>query len=378
MSIVSFQNVSKVFKDGQETITAVDDVSIAVEDGEFLVLVGPSGSGKSTLLRMLAGLESIDEGKISIGKTVVNDLEPRQRNIAMVFQNFALYPNMTVRGNMSFGLKMSSGLDSDRIQEAVENAAEMLEIDELLDNNPGQLSGGEKQRVALGRAIIRDPEVFLMDEPLSNLDAKLRTSMRTEIQRIQEELGVTTIYVTHDQTEAMTMGDRIAIMNSGVLQQIGTPFECFYHPENRFVAGFIGSPSMNFFEVTLEDRKLTGEGIEFEVPPTMYDNLDGVTDLTLGVRPSDLEIITSGGKANLTCEVDIIEPMGTEKLVYLNVNGREATVTVRIDATQSIANSQSLWLRIPQEAVHLFERDSGRALHNADLGEHKNVMSDFS
>ncbi len=252
MGQISLNDVTKTFDDG--SIVAVDDLNIEIADGEFLVLVGPSGCGKSTTLRMIAGLESISAGDISIGDVRVNNLEPRERDIAMVFQNYALYPHKSVRENIGFGLRLSTDLSNAEIEERVEDAAEMMGIEDLLDDKPKQLSGGQQQRVALGRAIVREPEAFLFDEPLSNLDAKLRTHMRTEISRIQQELGVTSIYVTHDQAEAMTMGDRIAVLNDGQLQQVGTPNEVYDHPENRFVASFIGSPSMNFVDATVDVR----------------------------------------------------------------------------------------------------------------------------
>ncbi len=242
MAQLELDNLVKTFSDGSDEVVAVDTVNMSLNDGEFLVLVGPSGCGKSTTLRMVAGLETVTEGDILIGDESVIGTEPRDRDIAMVFQNYALYPHMTAEENMSFGLKMTTDLDTETIEQRVTETAEMMGIEDLLDDPPKELSGGQQQRVALGRAIVRDPAVFLMDEPLSNLDAKLRTKMRTELKSLQNELDVTTIYVTHDQTEAMTMGDRIAILDDGVLQQVGTPLECYHRPANRFVAGFIGSP----------------------------------------------------------------------------------------------------------------------------------------
>ena len=263
MAQLTLDEVTKTFQDDDGEIIAVDQVSVDIEDGEFLCVVGPSGCGKSTTLRMIAGLEDITRGEIRLDGQIINDQPPARRNVAMVFQSYALYPHMTVRENMAFGLEESTDMPDDEIDERVEQTAETMNIGELLDRRPTELSGGQQQRVALGRAIVRDPEVFLMDEPLSNLDAKLRSSMRTELQRLQEELGVTTMYVTHDQTEAMTMGDRIAILDGGRLQQVATPLECYHQPANQFVAGFIGEPSMNFFEMGVEGDRLVAEAFEY-------------------------------------------------------------------------------------------------------------------
>src|SRR6056297_2798092 len=276
MADLKLDNVTKVFTDDDGSdIVAVDDVSFDIEDGEFLVLVGPSGCGKSTTLRMVAGLETVTSGRISLGGTNLVGRDPQDRDIAMVFQSYALYPHMTVQENMSFGLEESTDMADDEIERRVSETAEMMGIGDLLDRKPGELSGGQQQRVALGRAIVREPEVFLMDEPLSNLDAKLRSQMRTELQRLQEDLGTTTIYVTHDQTEAMTMGDRIAILNDGELQQVGTPLECYHEPANVFVAGFIGEPSMNFFDVTLEGDRLVADEFEYPLSDDVFTDVEG-------------------------------------------------------------------------------------------------------
>src|SRR5947199_2850376 len=249
MASITVDHVSHVFPDGTE---AVKDIDLDIPDGEFVILVGPSGCGKSTLLRMIVGLEDISDGEIKIGGTVVNDKPPRERNLAMVFQNYALYPHMTVRENMAFPLRLAKVPDEE-VNQRVEEAAKVLELTEHLDRKPANLSGGQRQRVAMGRAIVREPSAFLLDEPLSNLDAKLRVQMRTEISRIQRRLGTTTVYVTHDQVEAMTLGDRVAVMRTGLLQQVASPQELYERPENLFVAGFIGSPAMNFMAGTLED-----------------------------------------------------------------------------------------------------------------------------
>ncbi|MEY7851889.1 ABC transporter ATP-binding protein [Natrarchaeobius sp. A-rgal3] len=368
MAGVRLESVRKVFESGGDEIVAVNDVDLEIRDGEFLVLVGPSGSGKSTLLRMIAGLERQTDGDISIGGEVVNDYKPRRRDIAMAFQSYALYPNMTVRGNMSFGLKMSTDLSAEEIDAKVTETAEMMGIGELLDNNPGQLSGGQKQRVALGRAIVRDPNVFLMDEPLSNLDAKLRTTMRTEINRLQDQLGVTTIYVTHDQTEAMTMSDRLVILDGGEIQQVGTPLECFYRPANRFVAGFIGSPSMNFFPVDADGATLRGEGIAYELPAGIERATDGHTELTLGVRPEDIAVVDDPQSDNdIECTVDVIEPMGSVKYVYLHTDEMDAEFIAEVDGQQPLAVGDSAYAHVPEETVYLFDRSTGTALHHREV-----------
>ena len=354
MSRVRLSSVTKVY---DEEILAVEGVDLSIEDGEFLVMVGPSGCGKSTTLRMIAGLEKITDGDIAIGDEVVNDVRPQDRNIAMVFQNYALYPHMTVRENLSFGLRLSGDHDEAAIDSRVEEAAELLEIPELLDDLPKQLSGGQQQRVALGRAIVRDPDVFLMDEPLSNLDAKLRTQMRTELQRIQEELGVTTIYVTHDQTEAMTMGDRIAILNEGELQQIDPPERCYDRPNNEFVAGFIGSPSMNFFPVTV-----SGGGNEIDVSgPSFETTLSGRLpdgEYTLGVRPEDFSAASDGGAIETV--VDVVEPMGSDNFLYLQLTGSDDEITARVDSEFRPEQGDRLTLSFDSYDAHFFDSDGQR------------------
>ena len=357
MSQVRLSNVTKVYDD----IFAVQEVDLTIQDGEFLVMVGPSGCGKSTTLRMIAGLESITAGEITIGDRVVNDVRPQDRNIAMVFQNYALYPHMTVRQNMSFGLQLSEEYAESEIEERVEDAANLLEIPELLDQLPKQLSGGQQQRVALGRSIVRDPEVFLMDEPLSNLDAKLRTQMRTELQRIQEELGVTTIYVTHDQTEAMTMGDRIAILNDGELQQVAEPEACYGRPNNKFVAGFIGSPSMNFFEVdvvsTDDGIRLTGDGLETTLPISLESG-----EYTLGVRPEDLSVRTDDN--GFETVVDVVEPMGADNFLYLHPPDSDKEIIARVDSEFHPEPGETITLSFDPADIHLFDEDGDRVSLN--------------
>ncbi|QCS44914.1 ABC transporter ATP-binding protein [Natrinema versiforme] len=370
MAQITIDNVTKRFGEEGNSVIAVDDVSLEIDDGEFVVFVGPSGSGKSTLMRTVAGLETQTEGDIEIGETVVNQLGPRARDIAMVFQNYALYPNMTVQENMSFGLKMSTDMSAAEIKESVTSTAEMMGIEDLLDKKPGELSGGQQQRVALGRAIVRDPNVFLMDEPLSNLDAKLRTEMRTEINRLQNDLGVTTLYVTHDQTEAMTMGDRLVVLNRGELQQVGTPLECFYRPANRFVAGFIGSPSMNFFTGTARGGTLQCDGFEYDLSERMQESLGSHGDLELGIRPEDIELHGEAVDRNsFEVTVDVVEPMGSISYVYCRVEDREPddTFVVEVDGQQPITEDQTLYAHVPPTDAHLFDSATGETLHQRKL-----------
>ncbi|WP_058367304.1 ABC transporter ATP-binding protein [Haloparvum sedimenti] len=375
MARLELDSVTKRFGDGPDAVVAVDDVNVDIADGEFLVLVGPSGCGKSTTLRMVAGLETVTDGEVRLDGTRINERGPAERDIAMVFQSYALYPHMTVRGNMRFGLEESTDLDDEAIDERVEETAAMLDITELLDRKPGALSGGQRQRVALGRAIVREPAAFLMDEPLSNLDAKLRSQMRTELQQLQNDLDTTTVYVTHDQTEAMTMGDRIAILDAGELQQVATPLEAYHRPANRFVAGFIGEPSMNFVETTVEDGALTaGEGLVYPLAGDAADAVAGASAVTLGVRPEDVRVSADGDPADVASEhvfdatVDVVEPMGNENVVHLTLpNGPDLTATV--DGLRQIADGTDARVGIPAKAIHLFDRDSGEALHNRSLDD---------
>ena len=370
MAQITLDSVTKRFGSGDGAIVAVDDVSLDIEDGEFVVFVGPSGSGKSTLLRVVAGLERQSEGDVVIGNTLVNELGPRARNIAMVFQNYALYPNMTVEENMSFGLKMSTDMDPDEIQERVRDTAETMGIGGLLDNTPGEMSGGQQQRVALGRAIVRDPDVFLMDEPLSNLDAKLRTEMRTEINRLQNELGVTTLYVTHDQTEAMTMGDRLVVLNYGELQQIGTPLDCFYRPANRFVAGFLGSPSMNFFEGHIEGGTLRADGFDYDLTERMQSSVGNRNEVTLGIRPEDAAVHDRPSSDHeFEAIVDVVEPMGSISYVYLRAVEQEAdrTFIVETEGQRSITEGEQVYVEVPDHDVHLFDGTDGETIHQRRL-----------
>jgi multiple sugar transport system ATP-binding protein len=364
MGTVELRNLTKEFTSDDGTIVAVDDLSIPLEDGEFLVLVGPSGCGKSTTLRMIAGLETATEGEIHIDENPVKQKEPRDRDIAMVFQNYALYPHMTARENMSFGLKMNSDLSKDEIRERVEDVADMMGIENLLGDEPRELSGGQQQRVALGRAIVRDPAVFLMDEPLSNLDAKLRTQMRTELQALQDELGTTTIYVTHDQTEAMTMGDRIAILDGGELQQVGTPLECYNRPANRFVAGFIGSPSMNFLDVSLTDNTLVHPEFEYTVSDETVAAVDAQSELILGIRPEDIELTSESEDNAIKASAQVVEPLGDFSHLHATIGHDQLTVTV--DTETAIPRNRPLYLSVPEDRIHLFDRVTGTAFKNSN------------
>ena len=358
MSQVVLKDVTKIY-DGR--ITAVHPMDLEISHGEFLVLVGPSGCGKSTTLRMIAGLENITGGTIAIGDRVVNDVEPRDRNIAMVFQSYALYPHMTVRDNMAFGLRMrkTPGQEIDR---RVNNAAEILGIGDLMDRRPKALSGGQRQRVALGRAIVRDPDVFLFDEPLSNLDAKMRVQMRTEIARLHHRLGATMIYVTHDQTEAMTLGERIVVMNDGVVQQVASPIDLYNRPANRFVAGFIGSPAMNFVSGTLTRQ----DGLRFVTAdtqdrairlPDRFAPPEKLLDesLVLGIRPEHVAVGTHETDGDFPLEVGVAEALGNETLLYFQLG--DEPFTTRVAGQRTAAIGQSLALTLTPEHIHLFAVD---------------------
>jgi len=331
MASVTYENVSKVF-DGT---AAVRDFSLDIPDGEFIVLVGPSGCGKSTALRMLAGLERASEGRILIGDRVVNNVAPASRDVAMVFQSYALYPHMTVYDNLAFGLK-NKGVPKREIDERVRRAGDILQMTELLKRKPKQLSGGQRQRVALGRAIVREPKAFLMDEPLSNLDAKLRVETRAEILKLQQRLGTTTIYVTHDQVEAMTMGDRIAVMSAGVLQQVGTPEDLYTDPRNVFVAGFIGSPSMNLVPAPLVDA--------------------GGSDRIAGFRPEHLRVARGGDGYAFDARVEVVEYLGDEQLVHLV--RRETPLLAKLPVEERVDLGQDLQFTVPRDKLLLFDAET--------------------
>jgi multiple sugar transport system ATP-binding protein len=359
MATVTFDNASRVYP-GQER-PAVDNLNIEIGDGEFLVLVGPSGCGKSTSLRMLAGLEEIDAGRILIGDRDVTDVPPKDRDIAMVFQNYALYPHMTVADNMGFALKIA-GTPKAEIRKRVEDAAAILDLTEYLDRKPKALSGGQRQRVAMGRAIVRSPQVFLMDEPLSNLDAKLRVSTRTQIASLQRRLGVTTVYVTHDQTEAMTMGDRVAVLDRGVLQQIDSPRRMYDHPNNVFVAGFIGSPAMNLLEEKLTDQGVQFGGAVLPVDRATLSDTDQST-VTVGVRPEDLELVSD--EQGIAVEVDVVEELGADAFIYGRRAGSYYTAKpfiARVDGRRPPAKGETVYFRPKEGHLHLFDAKSGKRL----------------
>ena len=359
MATVTFDNASRVYP-GQER-PAVDGLDIEVGDSEFLVLVGPSGSGKSTALRMLAGLEEIDAGRILIGDRDVTDVPPKDRDIAMVFQNYALYPHMSVADNMGFALKIA-GRPKAEIRKRVEDAAEILDLMEYLDRKPKALSGGQRQRVAMGRAIVRSPQVFLMDEPLSNLDAKLRVATRTQIASLQRRLGVTTVYVTHDQTEAMTMGDRVAVLDHGVLQQLDTPRRMYDHPDNVFVAGFIGSPAMNLVEEKITDQGVQFGGATLPVDRATLSDTDQNT-VTLGVRPEDLEVVDTD--QGIAIEVDVIEELGADAFIYGRRAGTDDTAKpfiARVDGRRAPEKGATVYFRPKEGYMHLFDTKTGLRL----------------
>jgi len=339
-------------------VSVVRDVNLHIADGEFVVLVGPSGCGKTTTLRMIAGLEEVTSGDILIDGRRVNDVHPKDRDIAMVFQSYALYPHMTVRENMAFGLKMRK-LPREEIEQRVEEAARILDLAALLERKPRELSGGQRQRVAMGRAIVRQPKVFLFDEPLSNLDAKLRVQMRAEIARLHQRLSATIIYVTHDQVEAMTLADRIVVMEAGQVQQVGRPLEVFEHPANRFVAGFIGSPSMNFLPCLLEQGKVRGDGFVLELCSEHKEKLANHSGrVFLGLRPNHIELKASA--PGIEAQAEVSEPMGTETYVHLRVG--EQLVTVRADSPLVVKAGEKFWLQPDMTRAHLFDAESGKAL----------------
>ena len=361
MASVNVESVEKVYKSSGNNIVAVDNISLSIKDGEFVTIVGPSGSGKSTLLRMIAGLESISGGSITIGGQKINDIPPQDRGVAMVFQEYALYPHMNVRENMSYGLNLNSNLGSSDINKRVEEAAEMMNIQDLLEKKPGNLSGGQQQRVATGRAIVRDPKVFLFDEPLSNLDAKLRLHMRTELQRIQEELGTTSVYVTHDQTEAMTMSDRIVILNHGKIQQVGTPRQVYAQPHNQFVANFIGSPSMNFYNVRFKENMLYSQDFEYEIPDSTRNMIENNTereDLILGIRPEHITIADSATNQKINTHLDVIEHEGSDNYLYLRKG--DITMTARVPGDVDYQEGNNIPVSIPSEHIHIFDSKSGK------------------
>ncbi len=389
MAEIELDGVTKRFPDGA---LAVSEVDIEIADGEFVILVGPSGCGKSTTLNMIAGLEDITEGELRIGGERVNEKAPKDRDIAMVFQSYALYPHMTVRENMAFPLKMAN-VDKQTINSKVEEAAGVLDLTQHLDRKPSNLSGGQRQRVAMGRAIVRSPKVFLMDEPLSNLDAKLRVQMRTEVSRIQKRLGTTTVYVTHDQTEAMTLGDRVVVMRGGLVQQMGAPQELYDHPANLFVAGFIGSPSMNFMPGTVGGNSLRTALGDLPLADRVRRALEAANsprEVILGIRPEHFEDAalvedhqrSQGG--TFSAQVEVLESMGSDKYVYFSLSGERASsaeleelaadagtadlgssgnqITTRLSAASSAKEGEKIEIWFDAAQVHVFEPSSGRNL----------------
>lgn len=351
MATVEFKGLVKAF--GKTEV--LHGIDLAVQDGEFIVFVGPSGCGKSTTLRLLAGLDEVTAGEILIGDKVVNNLEPKERNIAMVFQNYAIYPHMSVRKNIGFGLRTSKMSKVDK-EARIEQVATLLSMTDLLDRRPAQLSGGQRQRVAIGRAMVRDPSVFLFDEPLSNLDAQLRAKMRLEIKKLHKDVGTTIIFVTHDQVEAMTLADRIVIMKEGYIQQVGTPSQVYENPNNMFVAQFIGAPSMNM----LTGRQ-TPEGVLLDAGPTIPFRLKTeVTKITVGIRPSELKPVADDMPALLEGIVDIVEPLGSEALVYLDIGGFEIIATV--PGRRPPNYGSKIRLGTQPEEIHFFDSVTGEAL----------------
>ncbi len=390
MAEITMDGLTKRYPDGFE---AVRDMDLDIQDGEFVILVGPSGCGKSTALRMIAGLEDITEGELRIGGEVVNDRAPKDRDVAMVFQNYALYPHMSVRDNMGFALKLR-GLDKAEIDSKVMEAARILDLEPHLDRKPSQLSGGQRQRVAMGRAIVRDPKAFLMDEPLSNLDAKLRVQMRTEVSRIQQRLGTTTVYVTHDQTEAMTLGDRVAVMRTGTLQQVGSPMELYNEPVNLFVAGFIGSPAMNFMPATVENDVVKLPIGDVRLPRELHERVQRVAGkpLIAGIRPEDFEDSALVGEAldrgtTFQAKIEVLESLGSELYAHFSVasdqsidsqelrelaedvgggevpmEAEEGRIVARLDPQSKVRPGEDAELWVDASRLHLFDPEEGRNL----------------
>ena len=354
MAEVSIRHVKKAYGD----LEVIHGVDCEIADGEFIVILGPSGCGKSTLLRMIAGLEVITGGEIAIGGRVVNDLEPKDRDIAMVFQNYALYPHMTVYDNMAYGLRIR-GMSKSEIESRVQKAAKILELGQYLQRKPRQLSGGQRQRVAMGRAIVREPAVFLFDEPLSNLDAKLRVQMRIEIKRLHQSIRTTSVYVTHDQVEAMTLGDRLIVMNNGRAEQIGSPLEVYERPATTFVAGFIGSPAMNMLPARLaaDGGSVELDGVRLPVQAPGH----GGRDVTLGVRPEHVEL-AEGRPGAFALGVDFVEALGADTLVHGVLGNTGAQLTVRLPGITHVAAGDTLSLIAPPERLHLFDAKSGARL----------------
>ena len=350
MSFLDLKNVTKIYPNGTK---AVHETSLSVDEGEFMVFVGPSGCGKSTLLRMVAGLEDITEGDINLDGQLINEVDPSERDVAMVFQNYALYPHMNVYNNLAYGLK-NRGIDKETIEQKVNDAAKLLQISDFLQRKPSMLSGGQRQRVAMGRAIVRNPKIFLFDEPLSNLDAKLRIQMRLEIKKLQQKVGVTSIFVTHDQVEAMTLADRLAVINDGIIEQLGTPIEIYNNPKSLFVAGFIGSPQMNFLDANLNNKTLSAENFEIKNIDSDYNG-----EVTLGIRPEHL-IESENGLINL--KVELVEQLGSDNLVYGQIKNIK-DFCYRSPGNQTIKRGDTLSLNIEENKYYIFDKSTGKRVN---------------
>tara|TARA_B100001167_G_C16747629_1_gene294355 strand:+ start:145 stop:1200 length:1056 start_codon:yes stop_codon:yes gene_type:complete len=350
MSFLELKKVTKVYPNGTK---AVQPTSLKIEKGEFMVFVGPSGCGKSTLLRMVAGLEDITTGDIKLDKKIINKIDPSERDVAMVFQNYALYPHMNVYNNLAYGLK-NRGLAKDVIEKKVKAAAKLLQISDFLERKPALLSGGQRQRVAMGRAIVRNPKIFLFDEPLSNLDAKLRIQMRLEIKKLQRKVGVTSIFVTHDQVEAMTLADRLAVINNGIIEQLGTPIEIYNNPTSIFVAGFIGSPQMNFIEGELNNKKLKTQSFELR---DIKSNFKG--KVILGIRPEHLVEAYNG---LIKLNVDLVEKLGSDNLVYGEIKGKKDLLCYRTPGNEKINSGSKLALNIRENKLYIFNKKTGKRI----------------
>ena len=350
MSFLELKKVTKVYPNGTK---AVRPTSLNIEKGEFMVFVGPSGCGKSTLLRMVAGLEDITTGDIKLDKKIINKIDPSERDVAMVFQNYALYPHMNVYNNLAYGLK-NRGLAKDVIEKKVKAAAKLLQISDFLERKPALLSGGQRQRVAMGRAIVRSPKIFLFDEPLSNLDAKLRIQMRLEIKKLQRKVGVTSIFVTHDQVEAMTLADRLAVINNGILEQLGTPIEIYNNPTSIFVAGFIGSPQMNFIEGELKNKKLKTQAFEIAGIKSDFNG-----KVILGIRPEHLVQAYNG---LIKLNVDLVEKLGSDNLVYGEIKGKKDLLCYRTPGNEKINSGSKLALNIQENKFYIFNKKTGKRI----------------
>ena len=350
MSFLELKKVTKIYPNGTK---AVQPTSLKIEKGEFMVFVGPSGCGKSTLLRMVAGLEDITTGNIKLDKKIINKIDPSERDVAMVFQNYALYPHMNVYNNLAYGLK-NRGLAKDVIEKKVKAAAKLLQISDFLERKPALLSGGQRQRVAMGRAIVRSPKIFLFDEPLSNLDAKLRIQMRLEIKKLQRKVGVTSIFVTHDQVEAMTLADRLAVINNGIIEQLGTPIEIYNNPTSVFVAGFIGSPQMNFIEGELKNKKLKTQAFEIAAIKSDFNG-----KVILGIRPEHLVQAYNG---LIKLNVDLVEKLGSDNLVYGEIKGKKDLLCYRTPGNEKINSGSKLALNIQENKFYIFNKKTGKRI----------------